>query len=109
MRLCLCNYSKEAPMFAKKIPLGMLIIGILLILTACNFPGSNPEPTLAPDMIYTAAAQTLTAQETEAALGTPIARRPSIASPEAAPAAARSTPNARRASAARRARARPFW
>jgi hypothetical protein len=59
-------------MFAKKLRLILFIAGSLLILTACNFPGNSAQPTdnLAP--VYTAAAQTLVAQQTQAALGTPI-------------------------------------
>jgi hypothetical protein len=60
-------------MYAKKIRPGMIIIVGLLILTACNFPGATTEPTMSPELYYTAAAQTLAAQETQAALGTPIA------------------------------------
>jgi len=46
--------------------------GVLFLLTACNFPGTSAQPTIGPDLIYTAAAQTLTAQQTQAAEGTPI-------------------------------------
>jgi len=44
----------------------------LLLLTACNFPGASSEPTTGPEAIYTSAAITLIAQQTEAAAGTPI-------------------------------------
>lgn len=49
----------------------IFILGILL-LTACNFPGANETPTTGPEVIYTSAAQTLIAQYTQAAAGTPI-------------------------------------
>ena len=55
----------------------ILFLGILIFLTACNFPGASQEPTTGPDVIYTAAAQTLIAQQTQAAAGTPI----NVASP----------------------------
>jgi hypothetical protein len=64
-------------MFKKRIHLLILLAGLLLLLTACNFPGASAEPTTGPDVIYTAAAQTLIAQQTQAAAGTPIV----IASP----------------------------
>ncbi|HEX9091533.1 MAG TPA: NBR1-Ig-like domain-containing protein [Anaerolineales bacterium] len=48
------------------------VAGIMLVLTACNFPGDNGQPTISPYMIYTAAAQTLIAQQTQSAEGTPI-------------------------------------
>ena len=60
-------------MFVKKIRPLFFVVGVMFLLAACNFPGGSEEPTMSPDMIYTAAAQTLTAQETQAALGTPIA------------------------------------
>jgi hypothetical protein len=63
-------------MFAKRIRPLLLMAGILLLLSACNFPGSGSEQTESPDMIYTAAAQTLattlSAQETNIAQGTPV-------------------------------------
>ncbi|HSB66428.1 MAG TPA: NBR1-Ig-like domain-containing protein [Anaerolineales bacterium] len=59
-------------MFAKRASLILFFAGALLLLTACNFPGSTNQPTISPDLIYTAAAQTLTAQQTQAAQGTPI-------------------------------------
>ena len=59
-------------MFAKKFRPLLFIIGTLLLLTACNFPGSSAEPTSNPDLVRTSAAQTLIAQETQAAQGTPI-------------------------------------
>lgn len=59
-------------MFTKRIRPLLFMAGALLLLTACNFPGSSTQPTLSPDLIYTAAAQTLTAQQTQAAEGTPI-------------------------------------
>jgi hypothetical protein len=59
-------------MFTKRLRLILFISGALILLTACNFPGSSAQPTndLAP--VYTAAAQTLVAQQTQAAQGTPI-------------------------------------
>lgn len=59
-------------MFTKQLRPLIFIVGVLFLLTACNFPGNSTQPTLSPDLIYTAAAQTLTAQETQAAEGTPI-------------------------------------
>lgn len=67
-------------MFTKRIRLFVFIAGTLLLLTACNFPGSSAQSTIGPEVIYTAAAQTLTAQQTQAALGTPIVL-PSSTSP----------------------------
>jgi hypothetical protein len=58
-------------MLVKRIPIYLIFAGLMVVLAACNFPG-NSEPTMSPDLIYTAAAQTLTAQETQAAQGTPI-------------------------------------
>jgi hypothetical protein len=63
---------KEDPMFAKRIRYILFFAGALLLLTACNFPGNASQPTISPDLIYTAAAQTLAAQQTQAAQGTPI-------------------------------------
>jgi Ig-like domain from next to BRCA1 gene len=59
-------------MFTKRIRPLLFMAGILLLLSACNFPGSSVQPTIGPELIYTAAAQTLTAQQTQAAAGTPI-------------------------------------
>jgi hypothetical protein len=59
-------------MFTKRIRPLIFMVGILLLLTACNFPGSTTEPTTGPEVIYTSAAQTLIAQQTQAAAGTPI-------------------------------------
>jgi hypothetical protein len=59
-------------MFTKRLRPLLFMAGALLLLTACNFPGSSTQPTLSPDLIYTAAAQTLTAQESQAVAGTPI-------------------------------------
>ena len=59
-------------MFTKRLRALLFIAGSLLLLTACNFPGTSAQPTIGPDLIYTAAAQTLTAQQTQAAEGTPI-------------------------------------
>ncbi len=64
-------------MFTKRFRPVILIIGLSILLAACNFPGSSAQPTVGPDVIYTAAAQTLIAQQTQAALGTPVV----IASP----------------------------
>jgi len=59
-------------MLTKRLPLILFIAGALILLTACNFPGNSAQPTndLAP--VYTAAAQTLVAQQTQAEQGTPI-------------------------------------
>jgi hypothetical protein len=76
--MCVIIYDilKEDLMFAKRIRPLIFIAGIMLILSACNFPGTTPEPTTGPDMIYTAAAQTLattlSAQATRIAQGTPV-------------------------------------
>jgi len=59
-------------MFTKRLRPFLFMAGILFLLTACNFPGASVQPTIAPDLIYTAAAQTLIAQQTQAAEGTPI-------------------------------------
>lgn len=59
-------------MLTKRLRPLLFIAGALFLLTACNFPGSSIQPTLSPELIYTAAAQTLTAQQTQAAEGTPI-------------------------------------
>src|SRR4030042_4480106 len=64
-------------MFMKSMGPLIFMVGVLLLLTACNFPGANTEPTAGPEVIYTSAAQTLIAQQTQAAEGTPIG----IASP----------------------------
>src|SRR5512136_434003 len=66
------SYVKEDSMFAKKIAYLAFLSALTLILAACNFPFSSGQPTISPNLIYTAAAQTLTAQQTSAALGTPI-------------------------------------
>src|SRR5512136_212398 len=59
-------------MFTNRLRPLLFMVGILFLLTACNFPGTSAQPTIAPDLIYTAAAQTLIAQQTQAAEGTPI-------------------------------------
>jgi Ig-like domain from next to BRCA1 gene len=59
-------------MFVKRIRFIVFFASALLLLTACNFPGFTSQATISPDLIYTAAAQTLSAQQTQAALGTPI-------------------------------------
>ncbi len=63
-------------MFAKKTRPLLLFAGLMLLLSACNFPGSATEETEDPDMIYTAAAQTLAttlrAQATSIAQGTQV-------------------------------------
>jgi hypothetical protein len=66
------SYVKEDYMFAKKIIYITFLSALTVLLAACNFPGSSGQPTINPDLIYTAAAQTLTAQQTSAAQGTPI-------------------------------------
>src|SRR5512143_2818836 len=57
-----------------------ILSALTLLLAACNFPGTSSQPTINPNLIYTAAAQTLTAQQTSAAQGTPIIL-PSATSP----------------------------
>src|SRR4030065_215642 len=64
-------------MLTKRIRPFIFLAGMLLFLTACNFPGASAQPTIGPEVIYTAAAQTLIAQQTQASAGTPIV----IASP----------------------------
>ncbi len=64
-------------MFTKRVRPFLFVVGMMLLLTACNFPGASTQPTIGPEVIYTAAAQTLIAQQTQAAQGTPIV----IASP----------------------------
>jgi hypothetical protein len=64
-------------MYVKRFRLLILMVGFLLLLTACNFPGASEEVTESPDAYYTQAALTIIAQQTQAALGTPIV----IASP----------------------------
>jgi hypothetical protein len=59
-------------MLAKKIVYLSFISALTVVLAACNLPGTSGEPTINPNLIYTAAAQTLTAQQTTAAQGTPI-------------------------------------
>jgi hypothetical protein len=63
-------------MLAKRIRPLLFVVGLLIFLTACNFPGTTTEPTVGPDMIYTAAAQTLattlSAQATSIAQGTQV-------------------------------------
>ncbi len=59
-------------MSAKRSIYIIFFAGALLLLTACNFPGIAAQPTVGPGPVYTAAAQTLTAQQTQAAQGTPI-------------------------------------
>jgi hypothetical protein len=72
LRLRRCRNFKEEFMLTKRLRPLIFIIGILLLLTACNFPGADEEPTVGPDVIYTSAAHTLIAQQTQAAAGTPI-------------------------------------
>jgi hypothetical protein len=59
-------------MFTKRVRPFLFVAGMMLLLTACNFPGASNQPTIGPEVIYTAAAQTLIAQQTQAAQGTPI-------------------------------------
>lgn len=59
-------------MLKKRIHLLALVIGLVLLLSACNFPGAEETPTPGPELIYTSAAQTLIAQLTQAAAGTPV-------------------------------------
>jgi hypothetical protein len=77
----------EDHMFTKKIRLIFFIAGTLLLLTACNFPGSSAQATTELGPVYTAAAQTLVAQQTQAAEGTPIV----LPSPTSSESAATST------------------
>jgi hypothetical protein len=51
----------------------IVLLGVLA-LSACNLPqGGTQSPTQDPNLIYTAAAQTVQAQLTQNAIGTPIA------------------------------------
>jgi hypothetical protein len=59
-------------MRAKRIAYITFFSCLVLLLAGCNFPGTSGQPTISPNLIYTAAAQTLTAQQTAAAQGTPI-------------------------------------
>ncbi|MFZ2095105.1 MAG: NBR1-Ig-like domain-containing protein [Anaerolineales bacterium] len=74
-------------MFTKKFRLILFIAVTFLLLTACNFPGSSAQPTTDLGPVYTAAAQTLVSQQTQAAEGTPIV----MPSPTTGEAAATST------------------
>jgi hypothetical protein len=67
-------------MSARKLRPFLFIAGALLLLTACNFPGSSSEPTVNPDLVRTSAAQTLVVEQTQVAAGTPIVL-PSSTSP----------------------------
>jgi hypothetical protein len=59
-------------MTVKRIIYITLFSCLILSLAGCNLPGTSSQPTIDPRLIYTAAAQTLTAQQTAAAQGTPI-------------------------------------
>ncbi len=67
-------------MFAHKAVYITILSILILSLAGCTFPGSSGQPTINPNLIYTAAAQTLTAQQTQAAQGTPVVL-PSSTSP----------------------------
>jgi hypothetical protein len=67
-------------MLAKRVIYLSLFSALAVVLAACNLPGTSGEPTINPNLIYTAAAQTFTAQETAASQGTPIVL-PSATSP----------------------------
>jgi hypothetical protein len=72
------------------------IAGLALLTAACSFPGSSGQPTINPDLIYTAAAQTFTAQQTSTAQGTPTvlpsATSPIVIEPSNTPLPPTSTP-----------------
>lgn len=59
-------------MLLKKLRPLIFLAGIILLLTACNFPSASVQPTNEPDIIYTAVAQTVSAQETQAIQGTAV-------------------------------------
>ncbi len=59
-------------MRAKRIGYLIIFTCLALLLASCNLPGTSGQPTTNPGLISTAAAQTLTAQQTSAAQGTPI-------------------------------------
>jgi hypothetical protein len=74
------SYLKEDSMFAKRVVSITFLSALTLSLAACNFQGSTGQPTINPNLIYTAAAQTFTAQQTAAGQGTPVIL-PSVTSP----------------------------
>ncbi len=51
---------------------GLLATGLVLALGACNLKSGTPTSSNEPQLIYTAAAQTVQAQLTQAAVGTPV-------------------------------------
>lgn len=46
----------------------LVVLSLLLGLAACNLPATNPTPTSNPEIIFTAAAQTVEAQLTQSAM-----------------------------------------
>lgn len=59
-------------MYAHRVASLVFLSALALLLAGCNSRGATTEPTQDTGPIYTAAAQTFTAQQTEAAQGTPI-------------------------------------
>ncbi len=59
-------------MVSKKLIALSVLTGAIFLLAACNYPGTSVEPTAGPDLAGTAAAQTLTAIETQVGEGTPV-------------------------------------
>lgn len=59
-------------MITKRLRPLIFIAGILLLLTACNFPGASTQPTDRPEVIYTAAAQTQAVVGTAITIVSPI-------------------------------------
>lgn len=54
-------------MFDKMKPLTLMLLVGMLALSACNLPSASPTPQNDPNLIYTAAAETVAARLTEAA------------------------------------------
>ncbi len=83
-------------MYANRVFYITLFSCLTLLLASCNFPGTTGQPTINPDLIYTAAAQTLTAEQTAAAPGTPIivpsATSPAVPLPTNTPLSPTNTP-----------------
>lgn len=50
-------------------PIAFVLLLFILVLAACNYPAAPQETQMAPDLIYTSAAQTVSARLTQAATG----------------------------------------
>jgi hypothetical protein len=83
--------SKEENMFThRRIIRFISLVVLLFLLAACNLPNQEEEPTTDPNLAYTQAAQTVAAQLTQAAIGTPVVfptltSMPGVASPTSLP------------------------